>query len=85
MPVGGQLFALIIYMSRAYDVVLWGCTGFTGGLVAEYFASSAPSHVWIFNVYQLLTLVDQMGISRENSFQTRECSLEDFEDKSCLC
>ncbi|HEY6462825.1 MAG TPA: saccharopine dehydrogenase, partial [Polyangiaceae bacterium] len=25
-------------MARAYDVVLWGATGFTGGLVAEYLA-----------------------------------------------
>lgn len=32
-------------MARRFDIVLWGCTGFTGGLVAEYFASSVPSHV----------------------------------------
>eukprot|EP00928_Gymnodinium_smaydae_P032389 TRINITY_DN23476_c0_g2_i1.p1 TRINITY_DN23476_c0_g2~~TRINITY_DN23476_c0_g2_i1.p1 ORF type:complete len:427 (-),score=51.36 TRINITY_DN23476_c0_g2_i1:43-1275(-) len=25
-------------MSRPYDILLWGCTGFTGTLVAEYFA-----------------------------------------------
>ena len=29
-------------MSRAYDVVLFGATGFTGGLTAEYLARHAP-------------------------------------------
>lgn len=39
-------------MSRSYDVVIWGCTGFTGGLVAEYFATSAPSHVSNLEVFE---------------------------------
>lgn len=26
-------------MARQFDIVLWGCTGFTGALVAEYFAT----------------------------------------------
>jgi short subunit dehydrogenase-like uncharacterized protein len=30
-------------MSREYDVVLFGATGFTGGLTAEYLARHAPS------------------------------------------
>jgi short subunit dehydrogenase-like uncharacterized protein len=33
-------------MARPYDIVLWGCTGFTGNLVAEYFARDvAPRHL----------------------------------------
>ena len=31
--------------SRVYDIVLFGATGFTGRLVAEYFARSAPKDV----------------------------------------
>lgn len=27
-------------MDKQFDVVIWGCTGFTGGLVAEYYATS---------------------------------------------
>ena len=29
---------------RPYDIVLLGCTGFTGGLTAEYLAQHAPDH-----------------------------------------
>jgi len=32
-------------MARTHDIVIWGCTGFTGQLVAEYFAEKvAPKH-----------------------------------------
>ena len=31
--------------SRPFDVVLWGCTGFTGKLVAKYFASQVANRV----------------------------------------
>ncbi|KAI8904564.1 saccharopine dehydrogenase [Powellomyces hirtus] len=30
---------------RPYDVIVWGATGFTGALVAEYLAKSAPQDV----------------------------------------
>lgn len=37
-------------MEKKFDVVLWGCTGFTGGLVAEYFATAVtpkyPQLTW---------------------------------------
>jgi short subunit dehydrogenase-like uncharacterized protein len=32
-------------MSRQYDVVLFGATGFTGALTAEYLAEHAPAHL----------------------------------------
>ncbi len=28
---------------RAHDIVVWGATGFTGKLVAEYIAKNAPA------------------------------------------
>ena len=35
----------VLTMAQPYDIVLWGCTGFTGTLVAEYFARDlAPKH-----------------------------------------
>jgi short subunit dehydrogenase-like uncharacterized protein len=32
-------------MSRDFDIVLFGATGFTGGLAAEYLARNAPAHL----------------------------------------
>ncbi len=32
-------------MSRPYSIIIWGATGFTGELVAEYFAESAPKDI----------------------------------------
>jgi short subunit dehydrogenase-like uncharacterized protein len=32
-------------MSRDFDIVLFGATGFTGGLTAEYLARNAPAHL----------------------------------------
>ncbi|KAJ3044912.1 hypothetical protein HDV00_000194 [Rhizophlyctis rosea] len=31
--------------SRPYDIIVWGATGYTGGLVAEYLAKNAPQDV----------------------------------------
>lgn len=31
--------------SREHDIILWGATGFTGGLVAEYFAKNAGNGI----------------------------------------
>ncbi len=28
---------------RDFDVVIWGCTGFTGGLITEYFATTVST------------------------------------------
>ena len=33
-------------LKRKYDVVVWGVTGFTGTLVAEYLAKNYPALTW---------------------------------------
>lgn len=32
-------------MTRHFDIVVWGATGFTGRLITEYLAAHAPDHV----------------------------------------
>ena len=33
-------------MSRKYDIVVWGCTGFTGRLACEYIQATYPDLKW---------------------------------------
>lgn len=33
-------------MNRKYDVIVWGCTGFTGKLVCEYIKANYPALKW---------------------------------------
>ena len=51
---------------RAYDVVLFGGTGFTGALTAEYLAANAPSTTrWALagrNMQKLEQLRDRLGV-----------------------
>eukprot|EP00911_Craspedida_sp_UC1_P002059 UC1_evm2s1589 len=56
---------------RMYDVVLWGCTGFTGRLVAEYFAKSIsaryPTLRWALAGRNGDRLADVKEAAREQS------------------
>lgn len=51
---------------REYDVVLFGGTGFTGGLTAEYLAANAPADArWALagrNMQKLEALRDRLGV-----------------------
>jgi short subunit dehydrogenase-like uncharacterized protein len=53
-------------MSREYDVVLFGATGFTGGLTAEYLARHAPARLrWALagrNPAKLEAVRDRLGV-----------------------
>ncbi|SHM56771.1 saccharopine dehydrogenase family protein [Cryptosporangium aurantiacum] len=52
-------------MARSYDVVLFGATGFTGGLTAEYLAAHAPAGLrWALagrNRSKLAAVRDRLG------------------------
>lgn len=74
--------------SRPYDVVIFGATGFTGGLVAEYFARHVPrtSVRWALagrNAEKLHTLRERLA---QIAPQAREvpCLLADTGDASSL-
>jgi short subunit dehydrogenase-like uncharacterized protein len=51
---------------REYDVLLFGCTGFTGALTAEYLAANAPASTrWALagrNMGKLEELRDKLGV-----------------------
>ncbi len=56
-------------MGRTYDVVLFGATGFTGRLVAEYLAQHAKGLVWAVagrNERKLREVVESLGPSAKN-------------------
>lgn len=55
--------------TRPFDVVIWGCTGFTGRLVAKYFATRIAKRVptlrWALagrSKEKLQTLVEDLGV-----------------------
>jgi short subunit dehydrogenase-like uncharacterized protein len=51
---------------RAYDIVIFGCTGFTGALTAEYLAANAPASTrWALagrNMDKLQDLRERLGV-----------------------
>ena len=51
---------------REYDVLMFGCTGFTGALTAEYLAANAPASTrWALagrNMQKLKQLRDRLGV-----------------------
>src|SRR6476660_5583795 len=51
---------------REHDIVLFGCTGFTGALTAEYMAANAPASTrWALagrNMGKLEALRDRLGV-----------------------
>jgi short subunit dehydrogenase-like uncharacterized protein len=74
-------------MSRDFDIVLFGATGFTGGLTAEYLARNAPAHLrWAIagrNESKLAAVRDRLA-AIDPRLETMDLLVADVTDATAL-
>lgn len=63
--------------NREFDVTLFGCTGFTGGLIAEYLCAAAPSDARLALAGRDRTRVEQVAARLERDVSLIEADATD--------